>query len=85
MREYSYGIIPLKYNDSLNGWEVLLVQHQGGYWAFPKGHANSGESHKETAERELQEETGLKVESYLLDEILKENYTFFFQKKRVFK
>ena len=85
MREYSYGIIPLKYNDSLNGWEALLVQHQGGHWAFPKGHANKGESPKETAARELKEETGLTIERFLSDEVLKENYAFFFQKKRILK
>ena len=85
MREYSYGIIPLKYNDSLKGWEVLLVQHHGGYWAFPKGHANEGESSKETAARELKEETGLIVEHYLLDDILRENYVFSSHKKKIHK
>ena len=36
----------------------LLIQHQAGHWAFPKGHANPGESPAETARREFAEETG---------------------------
>lgn len=56
--EVSCGIIPLKKNS--HGWSVLLVQHNpGSWWGFPKGHMEPGEGPKETAERELQEETGL--------------------------
>lgn len=38
----------------------LLVLHNGsfGYWAFPKGRQNEGESYEETAIREIGEETG---------------------------
>lgn len=38
----------------------LLVLHNGPfqYWAFPKGRQNKGESYKETAIREIIEETG---------------------------
>ena len=38
----------------------LLVQSVKGYWGFPKGHQNLGESDLETARRELWEETGIK-------------------------
>ena len=37
----------------------LLIQHRGGHWAFPKGHAEAGETHLQTARRELLEETGI--------------------------
>lgn len=89
MQEYSYGIIPLKWDHSKKEWEVLLIQHHAGHWAFPKGHANPHETPEEAAERELFEETGLTIDRYLskdtLKDTLKENYTFFFQKKRIYK
>lgn len=40
---------------------VLLVQHNPGHWSFPKGHVEEGESDRETAVREVLEETGLHV------------------------
>lgn len=72
-KETSFGIIPLKKNPD---WEILLVKHQKGHWAFPKGHAEEGEEAKKTAERELKEETGLEVVQYLLPEPLTERYFF---------
>ncbi|MBA3722126.1 MAG: NUDIX domain-containing protein [Parachlamydiaceae bacterium] len=84
MREFSYGIIPLKVLPNV-GWEVLLIQHHSGYWSFPKGHPDEGETPQQTAARELEEETGLQVEAFLSDEPFSENYTFFFQKTRIFK
>lgn len=41
----------------------LLIQNlRGGHWGFPKGHVEAGESERQTAEREIQEETGLRVQ-----------------------
>jgi len=37
----------------------LLLHYQGGHWGFPKGHIEGGESLKETAIRETEEETGI--------------------------
>jgi 8-oxo-dGTP pyrophosphatase MutT (NUDIX family) len=37
----------------------LLIQHNAGHWAFPKGHAEKGESEIDAALRELEEETGI--------------------------
>lgn len=38
----------------------LLIKHRkGGHWAFPKGHMEFGESERETARREIREETGV--------------------------
>ncbi|MBQ8538654.1 MAG: NUDIX domain-containing protein [Ruminococcus sp.] len=46
-----------------DNYKVLLVKnHNGRYWSFPKGHVEKGETEEETAIREIKEETGLDVE-----------------------
>lgn len=46
-----------------NNYKVLLVKnHNGRYWSFPKGHIEKGETEEQTAIREIKEETGLDVE-----------------------
>ncbi len=73
MKENSFGIIPLrKLNESQV--EVFMTQHREGHWGFPKGHKEKGEKPKETAERELTEETGLSIVSYLALPSLEETY-----------
>ncbi len=39
--------------------EFLLIQDAKGRWTIPKGHIEEGETAKETARREIAEETGL--------------------------
>lgn len=43
--------------------EVLLAHRARGFndWSFPKGHVEVGESLEAAAKREVQEETGLKI------------------------
>ena len=43
------------------GIEYLLLesQNKGHFWGFPKGHVEGDETLKETAEREIREETQL--------------------------
>ena len=55
--EYSIGIIPIK--KTVQGLKFLLVQHNQGHWGFPKGHPEKGETARETAKREFEEETGI--------------------------
>ncbi len=49
--------------------KVLLIQQKSGFFGFPKGHMESGESEIETAVRETKEETNIDV-------IVKENMRF---------
>ena len=72
-KENSYGIIPLRFRHQ---WEVLLIQHHSGHWSFPKGHAEAGEHPLQTAERELNEETGLSVARLLSTDPMLEQYCF---------
>ncbi|MBI3211557.1 MAG: NUDIX domain-containing protein [Simkania negevensis] len=75
IQERCFGIIPLTFRDNL--WEVFIMQHfNGGHWSFPKGHAMKGESPKETAARELLEETGMVVLRFLDFPYLTDRYLF---------
>jgi len=42
--------------------EVLLIRDRNGYWVFPKGHIDPGETPEEAARREVREETGIEAE-----------------------
>ena len=44
-----------------NEIKYLLACERSGYWVFPKGHMEEGESEHDTALREVKEETGLNV------------------------
>ena len=80
----SFGIVPLKKQSGR--WEVLLIQHQKArYWGFPKGHPDPDESPRDTAERELKEETNLDVIRYLRSEPFSEQYSFSHEGKKVVK
>lgn len=62
-KETSYGIIPLRKHEGK--WQALLVRHGKGHWSFPKGHPEEGEEPRQAAARELEEETGLKITSFI--------------------
>jgi tRNA nucleotidyltransferase (CCA-adding enzyme) len=50
------------YREYSSEFEFLIISSRSdGYWSFPKGHIEKGESERETAVREVKEETGLKV------------------------
>ena len=50
------------YNGKSNTRILLVKNNNGRYWSFPKGHIEIGETEKETAVREIKEETSLEVE-----------------------
>ncbi len=74
--EHSYGIIPLKRRGE--DWYAFIVHRtkSGGFWEFPKGHIDEGETSLDAAERELKEETGLTIERMLEFNPITEYYEY---------
>ena len=58
VREPTAGGVIFRRNPQ-NEVEILLIQDAKNRWTIPKGHIEEGESAKETAQREIGEETGL--------------------------
>ncbi len=56
-KEKSYGVVVINEKKEF----LLVCQRNGEHWDFPKGDQEPGESHRETAMRQVLEETGLKV------------------------
>ena len=74
MKDECFGIVPIFSTEA--DTLFLVNQHQAGHLAFPKGHANPGESPAETARREFQEETGISDFKMLDEPSFTEHYSF---------
>lgn len=72
--DFSCGVVPVWFSDQ--GPRYLLVQHNAGHWAFPKGHPEADETPIETARRELAEETGITRVALLAGPAFDERYRF---------
>lgn len=59
VRETTAGGIVYRKNNK-GQVEILLAQDAKDRWTIPKGHIEPGETPRQTAEREINEETGLK-------------------------
>jgi 8-oxo-dGTP pyrophosphatase MutT (NUDIX family) len=60
VRETTAGGIVFRRHGKTDAVQVLLMQDAKNRWTVPKGHVEPGEEPKQTAEREIREETGLK-------------------------
>lgn len=59
VREPTAGGVVFRRNEKTGAIEFLLIQDAKNRWTIPKGHIEEGEEAKQTAEREIREETGL--------------------------
>ena len=59
MREPTSGGIVFRMSKDQKDIEILLIQDSKNRWTIPKGHIEPGENAKQTAIREIGEETGL--------------------------
>ena len=59
VRETTTGGIIFRHNKDSGKLEILLIQDAKNRWTIPKGHVEDGEEPKATAQREINEETGL--------------------------
>lgn len=80
----AYGLIPV-FTSAEGDRRYLLILHQKGHWAFPKGHAEAGETPLETAQREVAEETGLTALTVVPEAEFVESYEFSDGKRQISK
>jgi ADP-ribose pyrophosphatase YjhB (NUDIX family) len=59
VHETTSGGVIFRRNEKTNELEILLIKDAKNRWTIPKGHVEEGEEPKDTAEREIREETGL--------------------------
>lgn len=59
VRETTAGGVTYRLNPETKQLEFLMVQDARDRWTIPKGHVEEGEDTKQTALREIMEETGL--------------------------
>ena len=60
-KEYEKSCGAVLFRKEKDGLSFVLVTSPKRYWGFPKGHIERGETEKETAIREIREETSLQV------------------------
>jgi ADP-ribose pyrophosphatase YjhB (NUDIX family) len=60
VRETTSGGIVFRRDAKSGSVQILLMQDAKNRWTIPKGHVEPGEEPRQTAEREIREETGLK-------------------------
>lgn len=75
VREPTAGGVIFRRNKKTQEVEILLIQDAKNRWTIPKGHIEEGESSKQTAEREIREETGLQ-EMQVLNWLGKINFRY---------
>ncbi len=60
--EKSCGALVLRRDAQSGEFYILMIRHRpGGYRSFPKGHVERGETERETAVREVMEETSVSI------------------------
>jgi bis(5'-nucleosidyl)-tetraphosphatase len=77
MKDQAFGIVPIfRQAEQTESDLFLLIQHKAGHWGFPKGHAEAGETIREAACREFEEETGIQNYQLIGTATFVETYCF---------
>ncbi|MEX2369314.1 MAG: NUDIX domain-containing protein [Candidatus Paceibacterota bacterium] len=82
MKDYSYGIIPFYRGEDCQPryfiGRSISADDKIGYWKFPKGHKEAGETNLEAALRETLEEIGVDIDetNVITNESFKESYSY---------
>jgi len=63
----------------------LILDYGYDYWGFSKGHMERGENSKETALREVEEETGIKDLNFIENFEEKSEYSYEVNGEKIFK
>lgn len=75
--EKSAGLVVFRFNGIPH---FLLLKSENGNWGFPKGNIEAGESEKEAAVRETQEETGITNLKFI--DNFKESIEYFYREAK---
>ena len=60
--EKSCGALVIRHDAQTGTDYILMIRHRpGGYRSFPKGHVEPGETERETAVREVMEESSVRI------------------------
>ena len=78
-KEKSCGAILFKRQKD-SSIKYLLLHYSAAHWDFPKGNQEKNETEEQTAEREINEETGIKDIKFI--EGFKETIKYFYKKGR---
>jgi len=85
LRERSAGAILFRRDkDNRNVIYYLLLKYNH-HWGFPKGNIEKGETPRETAIREIEEETGIKDIKFIEGFEEKIEYIYYLNKNKIYK
>ncbi len=65
IEELSSGAVVYHDDPSEGTRQYLVLNYPAGHWDFPKGAVENEETEEQAAKREIFEETGIKVESFI--------------------
>src|SRR5579864_1675976 len=65
IEETSAGAVVFRDDPIRRARTFLVLHYPAGHWDFPKGAVEKGETQEQAAKREIFEETGIRVDSFI--------------------